>query len=141
MEFNATFLVSIISFLVFMKIMNAIFYIPLTSVIEEREGLVHDNLETSKSMREKADAIFKDKEERLTESAKKARQILVDKTNEANSILKTQTDDAKTTAAKRTEELKTELSKAENDARATLNSKTEELAHTIVGKVLGGLNG
>ena len=36
MEFNATFFVTAISFIVFTFIMNKIFYTPLTKVIDER---------------------------------------------------------------------------------------------------------
>lgn len=141
MEFNATFLVSIISFLVFMKIMNAIFYIPLTSVIEDRECVVNENNEHAQKNNDKADAILQEKENRLTQTAKETRQILIDKTNAANSMLKTRTDEARNSASLRANELKNALIKSENDAREELSNKTEELAQVIVNKVLGGLNG
>lgn len=142
MEFNATFLVSIISFLVFMYIMNAIFYEPLTKIIDEREGIVHDNYEHSRQSRHKAEKLLKDKENRLTETAKQSRQIMVDKTNEANSDYKTKVDLAKVKSNQKVEELKAELSRSENEAKEVLNSHVENLAQTIVNKVLqGGLNG
>lgn len=142
MEFNATFLVSIISFLVFMYIMNAIFYEPLTKIIDEREGIVHDNYELSRQSRNKAEKLLKDKENRLTETAKQSRQIMVDKTNEANSDYKTKVDLAKVKSNQKVEDLKAELSRSENDAKEVLNSHIENLAQTIVNKVLeGGLHG
>ena len=39
MEFNATFLIAMLSFVVFIMIMNAIFYNPILSIIRKREGL------------------------------------------------------------------------------------------------------
>lgn len=142
MEFNATFLVSIISFLVFMYIMNAIFYTPLTKVIDERDGIVHDNYEHSRKARHEAEKIAKDKENRLTETAKQSRQIMVDKTNEANENYKNRVTDAKAKSNERVEVLKGELSRSENEAREVLNSHVENLAQTIVNKVLeGGLHG
>lgn len=136
MEFNATFLVSIISFLVFMYIMNAIFYEPLTKVIDERDGIVKDNYEHSREARHKAETMLKDKENRLTETAKQSRQIMVDKTNEANSDYKAKVDTAKAKSNEKVEELKAELSRSENEAREVLNSHVEDLAQTIVNKVL-----
>lgn len=142
MEFNATFLVSIISFLVFMWIMNAIFYAPLTKIIEERENMVNDNYEHSRKARDEAEKLAKDKETRLTETAKQSRQIMVDKTNEANSDYKNKVTDAKTKSNERINYLKQELSHSENEAKTILDNEVEHLAQTIVDKVLqGGTNG
>ena len=43
MEFDATFLISIISFIIFVFIMNAIFYKPVMRIMEERNKVVEDN--------------------------------------------------------------------------------------------------
>jgi len=142
MEFNATFLVSIISFIVFMKIMNAIFYIPLTNIIEEREKITNKNYEESKYATEQAEELLKNKNERLSQTAKKSRQILIDKTNEANSDYHEQVNSAKENSNKRINEIKSELSQSEKEAENVLNSHVENLAQSIVDKVLqGGING
>lgn len=142
MEFNATFLVSIVSFLVFMYIMNAIFYKPLTTVIDERENIVHDNYEHSRQARHEAEEITKDKENRLAETAKQSRQMMVDKTNEANEDYKNKVADAKTKSNEKVGILKEDLLRSEADAKNILNSHVENLAQTIVNKVLqGGFNG
>lgn len=138
MEFNATFLVSIISFLVFMYIMNAIFYEPLTKVIDEREGIVHDNYEHSRKARIQAEEIAKDKENRLIETAKLSRQILTDKTNEANENYKNKVTNAKTKSNEKVNLLKEELAHSEADAKNILDSQVDDLAQTIVNKVLQG---
>ena len=142
MEFNATFLVSIVSFLVFMYIMNAIFYKPLTTVIDERENIVHDNYEHSRQAHNEAEEITKDKENRLAETAKQSRQMMVDKTNEANEDYKNKVADAKTKSNEKVGILKEDLLRSEADAKNILNSHVENLAQTIVNKVLqGGING
>lgn len=41
MEFNATFFVTAISFIVFTFIMTKFFYAPLTKVIDEREDFIN----------------------------------------------------------------------------------------------------
>ena len=142
MEFNATFLVSIVSFLVFMYIMNAIFYKPLTTVIDERENIVHDNYEHSRQARHEAEEITKDKKNRLAETAKQSRKMMVDKTNEANEDYKNKVADAKTKSNEKVGILKEDLLRSEADAKNILNSHVENLAQTIVNKVLqGGING
>ena len=49
-EFNATFIVSIVSFVVFIFIMNLIFYKPVLSVIKKREEYIIDNNNEAKSL-------------------------------------------------------------------------------------------
>ena len=138
MEFNATFLVSIISFLVFMKIMNAIFYIPLTDLIQARENFVKENNQCALEATKQAEELLKDKNEKLSQAAKDSRQILIDKTNEANLNFQTKVNEAKNNANQRVEELKNELIKSGDDARISLNAKIEELAQQIIDKVLTG---
>lgn len=142
MEFNATFLVSIISFIVFTKIMNAIFYIPLTSVIEERENIVRENFKQTHIFNEKAEVLLQDKENKLASTAKQTRQILIDKTKEANSNYKTQVNEAKTKSGIKINELKSELIQSENNAKQVLDTQIDDLAQVIINKALqGGLNG
>ena len=142
MEFNATFLVAIISFLVFMKIMNAIFYVPLTTLIEERENIVNKNFEDARQANIEVENLIKNKEEQLAQAAKDSRQILIDKTNEANSNYHNKINEAKTNSTQRVIELKNELTKSEIEAKEILNSHVDLLAQSIVDKVLkGGTNG
>lgn len=142
MEFNATFLVSIISFLVFMKIMNAIFYVPMTKIIDEREEIVHNNYEHSRKARHEAEKIAKDRENKLTETAKQSRQMMVDKTNEANADYKNKVAQAKSKSNEKVGILKEDLLHSENEAKNILETRIDDLANTIVNKVLqGGLHG
>ena len=47
MEFNATFLIAMLSFVVFIMIMNAIFYNPIC-IIRKREDYINSNYEDAK---------------------------------------------------------------------------------------------
>ena len=142
MEFNATFIVSIISFLVFMKIMNAIFYNPITDVIKAREEITNSNYEASKIAKEEIEQLLLEKENKLSDASKQSRQILIDKTNEANSAYQEKITEAKTKSNERLNELKNELQSSEKEAQTALCTHVEELAQTIVNKILqGGLNG
>ena len=61
MEFNATFIISAISFIVFTLIMNAIFYKPLQKVVSERQKFIDETLEEAKVHTKKSEAILKDR--------------------------------------------------------------------------------
>lgn len=68
-EFNATFIVSIVSFVIFIFIMNYIFYRPILSVIRKREEYIADNNKEAKDLTLRAEdalqeiesAIFQEK--------------------------------------------------------------------------------
>ena len=138
MEFNATIYVTIISFIIFAWIMNAILYKPLTKIMGEREGLVRKNYEEAQKTNEKTDTILKDKEKRLAETSKQTRQILLDKTNEANFEYKHRVGEARDRSMRKIIELKNELNKSANSAQPVLEEKVEEFANIIVEKVLNG---
>lgn len=47
-EFNGTFIVAMLSFVVFLLIMNAIFYRPILNIIRKRDEYINTNYEDSK---------------------------------------------------------------------------------------------
>ena len=75
LEFNATFLVSMISFIVFIIIMNAIFYKPILGVIEEREKFINDHYNDAKNSKDKAQNLLEQKEKRLNETLSESKEI------------------------------------------------------------------
>ena len=54
-EFNATLIVAMFSFVVFMFIMNAIFYRPILNINRKRENYVNGNYEAAKTFETKAE--------------------------------------------------------------------------------------
>ena len=52
MEFDATFLIAAISFIVFVFIMNAVFYAPVLKIMRERNSVVEDNFNGAKALNE-----------------------------------------------------------------------------------------
>ena len=84
MEFNATFLVSAISFIIFTVIMNKIFYKPLEAVMDERQRVINDAKSDALNSDNRANAILKDRDERLNKSLAESKKIVADKVNEAN---------------------------------------------------------
>lgn len=76
MEFNATFFVTAISFIVFTFIMNKIFYAPLTKVIDEREEFINNAVTEAKDNTNQAENLLKNKEETLNATVEKTRKII-----------------------------------------------------------------
>lgn len=137
MEFNATFLVSAISFIIFTAIMNKIFYKPLESVMDERQKVIDDAKSDAMNSDNKADAILKDRDDRLNKSLVDSKKIVADKINEANENSKALTNNAK---QKSQDEIATAKSNLQDEAIKTteeLKSKVKDLAEVISSKVLG----
>lgn len=134
MEFNATFLISAISFILFTIIMNKIFYKPLESVMNEREKFINDNIYDAKLSSDKADAITKDRDEKLSKSQIDAKSLVARKINDANENSRNLTDQAKQKSKEDIKYAKDALIKEAESTERDL--KIEELADVIYSKVL-----
>ena len=137
LEFNATFLVSMISFIVFIIIMNAIFYKPIFKVINEREKYINDRYDDTKNSKDKAQKLLDEKDKRLNETLFEAKKIVTDRVNQANEEAKTKTDNAKTDSAKKIESAKKELLSEKQQIADALKNNVKTLAETISFKILG----
>ena len=137
MEFNATFFVSVISFLVFVFIMNKIFYAPLTKIIGQRKELLDTNYNDAKQFNDDADSILRDRDERMSDVDQKSRKLISDKIEEENAKAKDLTFQAFKKSSDEIQARKSELQKEKEEAMPVLNSKVLGLAESISSKVLG----
>jgi len=136
MEFNATFLISAISFVVFTFIMNAIFYKPLTEIIEEREKFINKTLDDAKNSQNIAQELLKNKEETLCKTAEETRQILSTATEDANSKGNELTLEAKRQAQYKIDEAKNNINSETEFTYSELKTRVKELAEDIASKIL-----
>lgn len=134
-EFNATFLVAMFSFVVFIMIMNMIFYKPILGIIEERENLINNNYNDAKKSTEKAQNLLDDKEKRLDETLKTSRKIITDKTREVNEASNKLLAEAKQKSKNEIQTAKDNLKTQEKSIDLTEN--IEELSDNIYKKLLG----
>lgn len=134
-EFNATFIVAIISFVVFIIIMNAIFYKPVLKVIEERNNFIDGNYNDAKNSNDKAQKLLDNKEKRLAETLETSRKIIKDKTLEANEKSGSILDNAKQSCQDRIQTAKDELKNQEQALDLTGN--IEDISDSISKKLLG----
>ena len=78
MEFNGTFFVTIITFVVFVFLMNKILYAPVLNIMEERKNFIDGNYKTASDNDAKVAEISEEKESLLSNAKETAR----DKYNE-----------------------------------------------------------
>lgn len=136
MEFNATFFVTAISFIVFTFIMNKIFYAPLTKVIDEREDFINKTVAEAKDSTSQAENLLKNKEETLSATVEKSRKIVTSAAEKASSDGEVLTDEAKRQARLKIDDGKINVTKEKEAAQNELKSKVKDLAEIIASKVL-----
>lgn len=139
MEFNATFIASAISFIVFVFIMNAIFYKPLQKVVDERQNFIDEANEVAKTSIEKKEAILKDKSKKLEKTRGEAKKIILDKSNEVKEKKALMTQEAQQKVGVEVDNAKAELQTSSKEAETVLSEEASQLADTISSKILGGL--
>ena len=136
-EFNATFLIAMISFVVFIIIMNAILYKPIQSIISERENYIDSNLKAAKDSKTKAQGLLDDREAKLTEASANSRQIVSGRVQIENENAKKLTEKAKTDSQMNIASVKENLRKEELETANSLSGNIKELAESISEKILG----
>lgn len=136
MEFNATFLISAISFILFTLLMNKIFYKPLGKIMNERENFINDNLNDAKISNDKAEFLLKDKDEKLAKSLIEARAIISKELDATNKQSDQITAQAKQKAKDEVDLAKQNLSCEVEGFEDELNSKINELSEFLKNKII-----
>ena len=135
MEFNGTFLISAISFIVFVFIMNLIFYKPIEKIVNERKNFIDDNFDEAQKNNLNSEKLLNERDKKIFEANSKGKNIMDEKTNEAknektNLIIKAH-NDVSQKIHNNQEELKTTYETTKGD----LNSQVENLANQIEEKL------
>ena len=137
MEFNATFFVAIISFLVFTFVMSKIFYAPLEQIVAERKGIVSKDYEDTKNFEMMSDELLKNRENRLSRADEEAGKLLSDKLNEADAKSKNDVELAGQKSVETIAENSNRLKQEKESAEVSLKGDVVGLAELISSKVLG----
>lgn len=78
MEFDATFLIAVISFLVFVYLMNKIFYAPILKIIQDRQALVEQNFQNAHDTKKAVEAQVSHRNNELDKSREEARTLIAE---------------------------------------------------------------
>lgn len=136
-EFNATFLIAMISFVVFIIIMNAILYKPILSIISERQSYIDGNLNAAQNSKTKAKNILDEKTQRLNEASVQSKDIITSRVQKENDNAKNLTDKAKADSQLSINSAKESLHNEEIETTNALKDNVKSLAESISSKILG----
>jgi len=137
-EFNATLIVAMFSFVVFMFIMNAIFYRPILNIIRKRENYVNGNYETAKTLESKAEEYNTEYQKKLNNAKEQEREALSAKIDNAQKKSFKTTQEANEKAKIEITSNKELIEKNKNELIDNINSNIiNNLASDIVRKIAG----
>ena len=137
LQFNATFLVAMFSFVVFIMIMNKILYKPILKIVNEREGFINSNYADAKETTEKSENILKERDEKLVQTKTESRKIISGKVQTAHKEAKIQTEAVMKKSREEISRAKETMQGEEVQLQNALGGKISNLAETITEKLLG----
>ena len=137
MELDATFLISLISFILFVFIMNKIFYGPVLKIMKERQLFVEQNYNQAKLNKDETKKQIQYREIELEKSRDEARGLIAEnskklKEEQLKKIAKYKDDKFKAVSKERDNMKKSAL-----EAKETLKDNVVDMAKIISLKILG----
>lgn len=136
-EFNATFLIAMVSFVLFIIIMNKILYKPILSIVNEREAYIDGNNKAALDSKSKIKNILDDKEKRLNDAALKSKQLIAERVQTENENSAKLAEEAKAKSLSDINSAKENLKNEANKTKEILKTNVVDLAESISSKILG----
>lgn len=136
MEFNATFLVSAISFIVFVFIMNTVLYRPVIRIMEERQAFLDKNEKDTEDANRQAKEFATKKEAELAKARAEAKSIVDNGTEKFKAENKAALDKYSSEQKQLTEDKKSELYNEMTSAKETLKQISDDISRMITDKIL-----
>lgn len=127
-EFNATFLVAMLSFVVFIMIMNAIFYRPILNIMRKRDEYINSNYDEAKELSEQAEKLDIKKTETIQQTQ-----------NECRTEIKNVVENAQGLASKNVQDARTEVKNEIQFKKDSLVRESEALEGVLKSSVVTDL--
>ena len=140
-ELNATFLVAMLSFVVFILIMNAIFYRPVLNIIKKREAYISDNYNKAKLFDEETQKYNTGKQEKLNTTKVNCRIKIEQAIESAQQLSNKKILEQKEQTKLKIQSGKNALLQEKNELENELNKGIiEDLAKSMTEKLLKGVS-
>lgn len=136
-DVNATLVIFIVSFLVFVQLLNALFVKPVGEVIEKRKHLIADELEQARIARETAGSKLSNFEQQKARDKEEAQKIISDAQAEAQKKRTAQILKLQEEGRKKIEAAHQSLQAEKPTLVAQLVEQEQQLVKDIIGKLLG----
>ena len=130
MEFNATFIIAFISFIVFTVIMNIILYKPINDIVQKRKDFIDANYNEAKSNADKTRTILDERKNKLASARQNAKERSEEKINSAKNKKDEITSKAKQSAK---ENIEKAITGTTGTTSQTQNANSSSKYNVVVG--------
>lgn len=137
LEFNATLSVCIISFVIFLLMINAILYEPLSQVVQHRMRYINSNYKDAEEAKENLKKIVDWREERLQKSKEVAKEVYTKLIKEFKLKKDTLIEYEHNISQKDMAGVRVKLENIDREAKIRLKEQVGGLASAIATKYLG----
>lgn len=136
-EFNATFLVAMLSFVVFIMIMNAIFYRPILNIMRKRDEYINSNYDEAEEFSEQAEKLDIKKAETIQQTQNACRTEIKNVVENAQGLASKNVQDARTEVKNEIQLKKDSLVRESEALEGVLQSSVvTDLASSITSKFM-----
>ena len=136
-EFNATFLVAMLSFVVFIMIMIAIFYRPILNIMRKRDEYINSNYDEAKELSEQAEKLDIKKAETIQQTQNECRTEIKNVVENAQGLASKNVQDARTEVKNEIQLKKDSLVRESEALEGVLKSSVvTDLASSITSKFM-----
>jgi len=138
-DFDATLPLMALQFLLLAALLNAIFYKPMTKVLDDRANYVRTNNLDARDRLAKAESLTKEYEQQLASARRQSQVTIETAQNEAKKITAQKIAQAQQEAQVQREQAAKEIEQQKQAAMATLDAQVDALSNQILEKLLGSI--
>jgi F-type H+-transporting ATPase subunit b len=135
-DFNATLPLTALTILLLTVVLNAVFYKPVATVLDERDDYIRNNLTRASEMLSKAEAITKKYEQDLAHERRESQIIITSAQKEAQEIVAMEIKQAQKDTEQLVSEATTQLNSQKDKALKALEEQVTTLSEQIKLKLL-----
>ena len=136
-DFDATLPLMALQFLLLAALLNAIFYKPLTKVLDDRDNFIRTSNLDARERLAKAESLTKEYEQQLASARRQSQVTMEAAQNEAKKITAQKIAEAQQEAQAQREQAAREIEQQKQTAMATLEAQVDALSNQILEKLLG----
>ncbi len=137
MEFNGTFLIAAISFIIFTLLMNKILYKPINDIIEKRDRLFDNNKAEVNNHNENENKCIKQHNEQLQKANQNANEIILDGKDKLKTQKNEEIKNKKNEISDKFINVKNDLVNQKSDIYKNVREDVKSLSNYIAAKILG----
>lgn len=137
LEFDGTFIVIGVSFIIFMLIMQKIYYGPMFKIKKQRQNYIGENEKHAHIMSQAAKRFIQTHSAEIKETKGLAKQVVSEAVQEANKAKQKTIKDVNEKALESLSETKKEIEQSKEEAKASMDKEVLNLAQVISTKILG----